>query len=172
MVAKTERDPEARHILDAKENADHCPARVKREMYDELAGTETESVSSSCSKASGASTAKPTPKGPCPASFCMKGSFVTPGSDAARSNAPNDELSNWFSRNTQSPGLCFLSPKAMMPGPSGAPVATTLNTTLSSAFALLELDDDAESAGSGSNTDESCASYDSYDSLGDAFPAA
>ena len=170
MAAKTERDTEPRHILQANENAAHCPARVKREMYDELVA-ETESVSSSCSKASGASTAKATPKGSSSASFCMQGSFVTPGLGAARSNAPNDELSKWFSQNTQSPGLCFLSPKAMMPGPSGAPVATTLNTTLSSAFALLELDDDAESAGSGSNTDESCVSYDSYDSLGDASPA-
>lgn len=107
----------------------------------------------------------------CSVASTSKGSssFVVLGSGAARSNvvfnvrgdAPSDSLSTWFSKNTDSPGLCFLSPKAVLPGPSGAVV--NMSATLTDAFALLELDNDGADSGSGSQSDSRCTYESSED---------
>ena len=111
----------------------------------------------------------------CSVASTSKGSssFVVLGSGAARSNvafnvrgdAPSDGLSTWFSKNTDSPGLCFLSPKAVLPGPSGAVV--NMSATLTDAFALLELEDDGESFGSGGRSDSHCTYESSEDPCSD-----
>ena len=112
----------------------------------------------------------------CSVASTSKGSssFVVLGSGAARSNvvfnvrgdAPSDGLSMWFSKNTDSPGLCFLSPKAVLPGPSGA-VVNNLSATLTDAFALLELENDGEDSGSGSQSDSRCTYESSEDPCSD-----
>ncbi len=128
------------------------------EFGDQLGTKECDLTELSSSPASAASTTK--------GKLAAKGSFAVLPNAAFRrdSDGPKDGLSTWFSKHTESPGLCFLSPKAVLQGPSGAPVKNS-SATLTDAFAMLELDDDAQSSGSGGSKSSLC-SYDSTDDPG------